>query len=97
LDGVPHEVDAGAEPHGARLPAAHHPRPRRHRAWHGDDRRDAADVHAFGSRLALDLVCPRNRKRGRVAMAEDLGERSEDATPKRLTEARAEGNVPKSN
>ena len=29
-------------------------------------------------------------------MAEDLGERSEDATPRRLEEAREEGNVPKS-
>lgn len=29
-------------------------------------------------------------------MAEDLGERSEDATPKRLREAREEGNVPRS-
>lgn len=29
-------------------------------------------------------------------MAEDLGERSEDATPKRMAEAREEGNVPKS-
>ena len=29
-------------------------------------------------------------------MAEDLGDRTEDATPKRRAEAREEGNVPKS-